>query len=141
MRRNTFIFLVVLVLAALLVSVAFADGNPNVVYTWTVADLGQGVWGGGPLFDDGTTGGNLPFSGFNGQVIAHLHPISWNEVDPGVSIDICFRVHEIKGSLGFPPEFCFTDVFGPLPVTGTPIIIPNPDVPDLNLLIRVTPAN
>lgn len=144
MMRKTF-FLVVLVLAALSASVASAGGNPNVVYTWTVNDLGQGVWGGGPLFDDGSTGGNFPLSFYNGQLIAHFHPVSWYEVVPGESVDICFRVREIKGSLGPPDEFCFTDVLGgPLPVTGTgtPIIIPHPD-PDIPhpLLIRVTPAN
>jgi hypothetical protein len=143
MMRKTFIFLMVLVLAALSASVASAGGERNVVYTWTVNDLGQGVWGGGPLFDDGTAGGNLPISFFNGQVIGHFHPVSWHEVVPGESVDICFRVREIKGSLGPPYEFCFTDVLGgPLPVTGTPIIIPHPD-PDIPhpLLIRVTPVN
>ena len=143
MMRKTLVLFTLLVLAALPTSVAFADGEPNVVYTWTVSDLGQGVWGGGPLFDDGTTGGNLPISFFNGQLIGQFHPISWHEVVPGKSVDICFRAREIKGSLEPPYEFCFTDVLGgPLPVTGTPIIIPHPD-PDIphNLLIRVTPAN
>ena len=143
MMKKTLVFLIMLVLAALPASVAFANGHQNVVYTWTVNDLGQGVWGGGPLFEDGTTGGNFPLSFYDGQVIAHFHPISWEEVAPGKSVDICFRVHEIKGDLGLPPEFCFSDVLGaPLPVTGTPIIIPHPD-PEIPhpLLIRVTPAN
>jgi hypothetical protein len=146
MMRKTFIFLTILVLAALSSSVAFADGNPHVVYTWTVSDLGQGVWGGGPLFDDGTAGGNFPLSFFNGQAIALFRPKSWEEDASGESVNICFRVHVIKGSLGFPPdesEFCFTDVLGgPLQITGTPIIIPHPD-PEIphNLLIRVTPVN
>ena len=143
MKRKTFIFLIILVLAALPASIAFAGGDSKVVYTWTVNDLGQGVWGGGPLFDDGTTGGNFPLSFYNGQAIAHFHSISWEEIEPGESVDICFRVREIKGDLGLPPEFCFTDVLGyPLPVTGTPIIIPHPD-PEIPhpLLIRVTPVN
>ncbi|MCL7452480.1 MAG: hypothetical protein M8467_05475 [Anaerolineae bacterium] len=145
MMRKTRILLTMLVLAALPALVASADGNPNVVYTWTVNDLGQGVWGGGPLFDDGSTGGNFPLSFYNGQLIAHFQPVSWHEVVPGESVDICFRVREIKGSFGPPYEFCFTDILGgPLPVTGTgmPMIIPHPD-PDIPhpLLIRVTPVN
>ena len=143
MMRKTSVFLTLLILAALPASVASAHGNLNVVYTWTVNDLGQGVWGGGPLFDDGTAGGNFPLSFDNGQVIAHFRPISWYEVEPGESVDICFRTREIKGSSGSPDEFCFSDVLGgPLPVTGTPIIIPHPD-PEIPhpLLIRVTPVN
>ena len=143
MMKKTLVFLTMLVLAALPASVAFANGHQNVVYTWTVNDLGQGVWGGGPLFDDGTAGGNFPLSFYNGQAIAHFHPVSWEEVVPGESVNICFRVRQIKGDLGLPSEFCFTDVLGgPLPVTGTPIIIPHPD-PEIPhpLLIRVTPAN
>jgi hypothetical protein len=143
--RKIIVLFGVLVLAALMTTGAIADGNSNVAYTWTLADLGQGIWGGGPLFADGSTGGNLPFSAENGQLIFHLHPTSWSYVVPGESVDICFTLHEIKGSLGFPPSFCLTEVFSPagIPVTGTgmPLIIPNPDVPDLNLLIRVTPAN
>ena len=148
MTRKT-IFLLVLVLAMFSVSVVTARGNPKVVYTWTVNDLGQGVWGGGPLFENGTAGGNFPLSFYNGQAIAHFHPISWEEVMPGKSIDICFEVRVIKGD--FPEEerepFCFTDVFGPegLEVTGpgAPLIIsphPDPEIPH-PLLIRVTPVN
>ncbi|HSR29279.1 MAG TPA: hypothetical protein VLY63_01845 [Anaerolineae bacterium] len=143
MMKKTFAFLTMLVLAVLPASVAFAGGHQNVVYTWTVNDLGQGVWGGGPLFEDGTAGGNFPISVGNGQAIAHFYPKSWHEVVPGVSVDICFEVHEIKGDLGLPPEFCFTDVLGgPLPVTGTAKFIPHPD-PDWAdvLLIRLTPTN
>jgi hypothetical protein len=143
MMKRTFLLLV-LVLVALPASIASADGNAKVVYTWTVNDLGQGVWGGGPLFDDGSAGGNFPLSFYNGQVIAHFQPVSWEVVAPG-ELDICFEVREIKGGGEFQDDFCFTDVFGgPLPVTGTgqPLIIPHPD-PDIPhpLLIRVTPAN
>ena len=141
MMRKT-IFLLVLVLAMFSVSVVAARGNPQVVYTWTVNDLGQGVWGGGPLFEDGTAGGNFPLSFYNGQAIAHFHPVSWEEVVPGESVNICFRVRQIKGDLGLPPEFCFTDVLPyPLPVNGTAEIVPHPD-PDMpnDLLIRVTPT-
>ncbi|UCC52864.1 MAG: hypothetical protein JSV68_02640 [Anaerolineaceae bacterium] len=146
MMRKT-IFLLVLVLATFSVSVVVAGGNPKVAYTWTVNDLGQGVWGGGPLFDDGTAGGNFPLSFYNGQAIAHFHPVSWHEVVPGESVDICFEVRVIKGD--FPEEerepFCFTDVLGPLEVNGpgAPLILsphPDPEIPH-PLLIRVTPTN
>lgn len=139
--RKMLVLIGVLLLVALMTTVASAGGNSKVAYTWTVADLGQGIWGGGPLFADGATGGNFAFSAENGQLIFHLHPTSWSEVVPGEAVDICFALHEIKGSSGLPPSFCFTDIGIVLPVTGTPIIIPNPDVPDLQLLIRVTPAN
>jgi hypothetical protein len=144
MLKKTLVFLTMLVLAALLASAALAKGNREVVYTWTVNDLGQGVWGGGPLFDDGSTGGNFPLSFYNGQAIAHFHPVSWNEVVPGESIDICFEVRVIKGD--FPDDpFCFTDVLGPLEVNGpgAPLILsphPDPEIPH-PLLIRVTPAS
>lgn len=149
MRKKIVIFLTVLVLAALLSSVAFAGGNAKVVYTWIVNDLGQGVWGGGPLFDDGTAGGNFPLSitiPGEGQLIAHFHPVSWEEVVPGESVDICFEVHVIKGDSGaFPPEFCIADVLFPLPVNGPGQLLildphPDPEIPH-PLLIRVTPAN
>lgn len=145
MQKKTLVFLLLLLLAALSASVSFADGNSNVAYTWTVNDLGQGVWGGGPLFEDGTAGGNFPLSFFNGQAIALFQPVSWYEVVPGESVNICFRVREIKGDLGFPPEFCIADNLFPLPVNGPgqPWIIsphPDPEIPH-PLLIRVTPAN
>src|SRR5512140_1179765 len=34
-----------------------ASAAGAVVGTYSVADLGQGIWGGGPLFADGTAGG------------------------------------------------------------------------------------
>ena len=144
MMRKIFL-LIALALTALSASIVSADGNSNVVYTWTVNDLGQGVWGGGPLFDNGTAGGNFPLSFFDGQVIAHFIPVSWYEVVPGESVNICFEVREIKGSSGVPSEFCIADVLGPLPVTGPgqPLIIsshPDPEIPH-PLLVRVTPAN
>ena len=144
MLKKTLVFLSMLVLAALLASAALAKGNREVVYTWTVNDLGQGVWGGGPLFNDGSTGGNFPLSFYNGQAVAHFHPVSWSEVVPGESIDICFEVRVIKGDLPDDP-FCFTDVLGPLEVNGpgAPLILsphPDPEIPH-PLLIRVTPAS
>jgi hypothetical protein len=139
--KRMFVLILALLLVASTATVASAGDNSKVEYTWTLSDLGQGVWGGGPLYADGSAAGNLAFSGFNGGLVFHLHPTSWHEVVPGKVVDICFTLHEIKGETGFPPAYCLSDVGVLLPVTGTPIIIPNPDVPDLQLLMRVTPTN
>ena len=113
MMRKALVFVTMLVLTALSAPVASADGNSRVVYTWTVNDLGQGVWGGGPLFDDGSAGGNFPLSFYNGQIIAHFQPVRWHEVVPGESIDICFHCLSWSGIKVFvselPVEFsCYT---------------------------------
>lgn len=131
-----------LLVAASMTQVAYAGGNSKVVYTFTYTDQGQGVWGGGSLFADGSAGGNVAFSADNGQTVYQLHPTNWSEPDPGL-IDLCLTVREMKGSSGFPPSFC---IGGPpldllLPVTGTPIVISDPFDPTEQLLIRVTPAN
>jgi hypothetical protein len=139
--RRMLVFMMVLLATVLLATAASADGNSKVVYTWTVSDLGQGGWGGGPLYADGSTGGNFAFSLDDGQEIFHLHPTSWSEVVPGEVVDICFTLHQIKGPQMAPSSFCLSDMGIVLPVTGTPIIIPNPDLPDTQTLIRVTPAN
>jgi hypothetical protein len=139
--KRIFVLIVALLLVAVTSTVVLAGGNSKVQYTWTLADLGQGVWGGGPLYADGSAAGNLAFSGFNGGLVFHLHPTHWYEVEPGEVVDICFELHEIKGETGFPSAYCLSDVGVLLPVNGTPDIIPNPDVPDLRLLMRVTPTN
>ena len=76
----------------------------------------------------------------DGQLIFQLDPTSWSEVDGGTAVDICFTVEEIKGSSGFPPSLCLSDVGVVLPVSGTPIVISDPDS-SLQTLIRVTPTN
>lgn len=139
--KKLFILIGVLVLAASLTSVAFAGGNPKVEYTWTIADLGQGVWGGGPLYADGSAGGYLPVSLANGQMIFQLNPTSWSEVDGGAAVDICFHLKEIKGTSGFPSNFCLSDLGVIMPVSRTPVIMSDPDAASLRTLIRVTPVN
>ena len=138
--RKLFILFVVLVLAVSLTSVAFAGEHSKVEYTWTITDLGQGVWGGGPLYADGSAGGYMSVSLADGQLIFQLDPVSWSEVDGGAAVDICFTVEEIKGSSGFPPSLCLSDVGVVLPISGTPVIISDPEA-GMNTLIRVTPAN
>jgi hypothetical protein len=137
MKRMS-VLILTLLLVGLTTTVASAGDNSIVQYTWTVADLGQGVWGGGPLYADGSAAGNFPFSAEDGQLIFQLHPTSWYEVVPGAFIDVCFTVREMKGSSGFPPAFCLSDIGIVLPVTGTPITMP---IPDGTALIRVTPTN
>ena len=128
-----------LLLAASMTQVAYAGANSKVVYTFTYTDLGQGVWGGGSLFADGSAGGNVPFSADNGQTVYQLQPTSWSEPVPGF-VNICLAVREMKGASGFPPSFCLSDLGLLLPVTGTPVVIPDPFEPTEQVLIRVTPA-
>ena len=129
-----------LLLAASMSQAAYAGGSSRVAYTFTYTDLGQGVWGGGSLFAGGSAGGNVAFSADNGQTVYQLHPTSWSEPVPGY-VDVCLAVREMKGSSGFPPSFCLSDLGLLLPVTGTPIVIPDPFEPGESTLIRVTPAN
>ncbi len=136
--RKLVALLMVLVLAAAGTTAALAGGNSPVQYTFTLADLGQGGHGGGPLYADGSADGHVTISG--GQVIVHFHPTSWSWVVPGESVDICFDVHQIKGPPSFPPTFCLSEAGFALPVSGTPVIITNP-FSGVELLVRVTPAN
>jgi hypothetical protein len=129
-----------LLLAASMTQAAYAGGSARVVYSWTYTDLGQGVWGGGALFADGSVGGNLPFSADNGQLIFQLKPTTWSEPIPGL-IDLCFDVREMRGSSGYPASFCTADLGMLVPVTGTPTKIENPFAPGTYTLIRITPAN
>ncbi|MDA8201262.1 MAG: hypothetical protein M0Z49_00575 [Chloroflexi bacterium] len=138
--RKTLALLGALLLAASMSQAAYAGGSSRVAYTFTYTDLGQGVWGGGSLFADGSAGGNVAFSADNGQTVYQLHPTSWSEPVPGY-VDVCLAVREMKGSSGFPPSFCLSDLGLLLPVTGTPIVIPDPFEPGESTLIRVTPAN
>ena len=129
-----------LLLAASMSQAAYAGGSSRVAYTFTYTDLGQGVWGGGSLFADGSAGGNVAFSADNGQTVYQLHPTGWSEPKPGW-VDVCLAVREMKGSSGFPPSFCLSDLGLLLPVTGTPIVIPDPFEPGESTLIRVTAAH
>ena len=138
--RKTLALLGALLLAASMSQAAYAGGSSRVAYTFTYTDLGQGVWGGGSLFADGSAGGNVAFSADNGQTVYQLHPTSWSEPVPGY-VDVCLAVREMKGSSGFPPSFCLSDLGLLLPVTGTPIVIPDPFEPGESTLIRVTAAH
>jgi len=130
----------VLVLAAVMTTAAFAGVNSPVQYTFTFTDLGQpGTHGGGPLHADGSADVRMTLSALDGQEIIQFQATSWTEVVPGEAIDICFDVYQIKGPPIFPQTFCFSDAGILLPVSGTPIRFTNPFADDA--VIRVTPAN
>ena len=137
MRR---LLLTLIVVCSMLLAVGVASASPKVSYTFTVADLGQGIWGGGSLFADGTAGGNVAFSAGNGAVIYHLHATSWAVLFPG-ALDVCFEVREIKGSSGLPPSFCISDFGLVLPVTGTPLLIDDDGDGNPDFVMRATPTN
>ena len=139
--RKILVLLAVLVLGAVMTTVAFAGGKANVFATFSVEQLGQGVWGGGPLFADGTMGGNVAFSAVNGQLIFHDRPIFWLEDDPEPGlITRCFELHVIKNTLNIPTDpfedFCFVS-----PVTGTPVPVDLDGNCVDDALFRLTLAN
>jgi hypothetical protein len=126
------------VLAVLTVSTTSLARAGAIAYTFDAADLGQGIWGGGSLFGDGSAGGNLGYAFNNGQNVGSLLPTGWVKVgvDPVTGADlivIFFKVQPTKG----PPPFPSPAAFGPLPATGQPtkLFIPGADQPTI---IRVT---
>lgn len=136
---KTLKMLVVLLFAAVLMIVSSAEADSPVEYTFMWTDLGPGAAGGGPLYSDGTAGGHMVVSANRGQVVAHFHPESWTEVVPGVSVDICFNVHQIKGPPMFPPSFCISDFGIAVPASGMPVLITNPvDGTDTKLKVNPT---
>lgn len=131
--------LIMLILVAAFAAVASADGQKPVQYTFTFSDLGAGAHGGGPLYADGSAGGNWTLSVFNGQNVTRINVVSWSYVVPGESIDICVETTVIKGAPLLPPFFCTAALGLPLSIDGTPAVISNPRG-DL-AIVRVTPAN
>ncbi|HEX2913222.1 MAG TPA: hypothetical protein VH186_20640 [Chloroflexia bacterium] len=102
-----FAFAMSLVLALGPVS-ASAAGTSNVAGTYTIADLGQGVWGGGALMSDGDVTGQVAFSYGNGQYIFKLQGSQWSFTDSSDQmVALCFNVVVIKGNSIFPPPSAF----------------------------------
>ena len=108
----------------------------NVVYTYAVADLGQGGWGGGPLFADGTAGGSQGIAFGNAANVAHFKASSWYSgtslLTGGPGVDICGTLTVLKssgGPGGLPPPgvypgFCLSFALGTLiPITGHPVVV------------------
>ena len=118
----TFVTLVLLA-AAIAVSLAgithsrAATASPN-VGTYAVADLGQGAWGGGPLNADGTLGGGASYSFGNGSFVGKLVPTTWNFVNVGTAVNLCFTPQVLKGPPVFPTPACIQ-----APVSGTPVVM------------------
>lgn len=121
-----------------------------VVGSYSIVDFELGIHGGGPLFADGTVGGNVAvnlsaFGSESGDLIFQLRPTTWYYDDfiPGLNsegIILNYQVEAVKGTpppIGYPPG-TFSDF---APITGTPTRI---DIPPANtvghpdLLIRVT---
>lgn len=138
MKKNVNL-MIMLLLAVAVMLVSPAEASSPVEYTFMWTDLGPGAGGGGPLFADGTAGGNVHVADNNGRVIAHFRPESWSEVVPGSSVDICFDVHQLKGPPIFPAHFCFSDLGITIPVSGTPVLVPNP-VNGEHSLTKATPT-
>jgi hypothetical protein len=96
---------------------AFATASP-VAGTYTVTDLGQGGWTGGPLYADETVGGGGGFSLStpDGQVVEKIVGGVWLPLGPD-AIHLCLDLVGIKNA---PPSgtFCVD-----LPVTGTPVVV------------------
>jgi hypothetical protein len=133
--RKLLLLLGVLALGtASMTSVAFAGA---VAYTYEAADLGQGIWGGGSLFADGTAGGNVAYAFNNGQSFGSLLPTGWVKVgvDPATGADLVVIFYIVQPTKG-PPPFPSPVAFGPLPATGQPTkVFLEPDQPTI---IRVT---
>jgi hypothetical protein len=111
---------------------AFAS-TPTVVATVSVADHGQGGWGGGSLFSDGTASGGTGFSVANGAIVAVGTLASWTGTPTlGGFVTVCFDIRQLKPA-------ATTFMFCPtLPVTGTPIVVTDPEGGQTT--IRVTPT-
>jgi hypothetical protein len=130
-------------LSAILVISAVPAFASNVVFTYTVADNGQGGWGGGPLFANGAAGGANGISFNNGADVAILKASTWHFQTtsfgtPGV--DICGTLTVSKSDGFLPPPgvytgFCLSQAIGTsVPITGGPVEIGG-------TIVRVTPVS
>ena len=102
-------------------SVAYARDR-EVVGTWVIADLGQGGWGAGPLYSDGSIGGGGYFSYGDGQNVGTITGTTWSWARSGPvsgpdAVNVCFTDHATKGQLLFPSPMCII-----IPVTKEPVV-------------------
>lgn len=121
---------------------AFAS---SVVYTYTLADLGQGGWGGGPLYANGQANGANGVSFGNGANVGAFKASSWragtSAITNGPGVDICgtLTVKKSDGtSTGLPPPgvypICLSNIIGTfIPITGSPVVL-------FGTMVRVTPV-
>jgi hypothetical protein len=132
MRRIlTIIGIAVVLLGVVPVTSVFA--SPQVAYTITITDLGQGCWGGGTLNVGGSMSGKASCAFDNGQVVYTIQLDSWSSPAPGY-ITFDYTIVPIKGYRG-PTSFSAD----PLPVTGVPVIGIGPGA-TVPTLVRITPA-
>jgi hypothetical protein len=128
--------LVLIILAALIGSGApaltatAASAATTPVYTFTVADVGQGFHQGGALMSDGTVSGGGELSIFNGTVIASITGVGWQQVDP-TDVKICFNLEFLRPPIPAHIECNTLPVGGPTKVQLAGIA---------ETLIRVTPV-
>ena len=107
---------------------ARADTTP--VYTFTVADVGQGFHEGGALMSDGTVSGGGELSIHDGAVIASITGVGWQQVDP-TDVTICFSLEFLRPPIPTHIECNTVPVGGPTKVQLAGIA---------ETLIRVTPV-
>ena len=128
--------LVLIILAALIGSSApaltatAASAATSPVYTFTVADVGQGFPEGGALMSDGTVSGGGELSILNGKVIASITGAGWRQVDP-TDVKICFNLDFLRPPIPAHIECNTLPVGGPTKVQLAGIA---------ETLIRVTPV-
>lgn len=101
---------------------ASAAAPPAVVGSYTVADLGQGGWAGGPLYADGTLGGGggVAFSTPVGTEVWRVTGGTW--APSGATVTLCLAgqpIHDPAGIFDLP--FCVpvTPNAGPTVIDGT----------------------
>jgi len=138
MVRRIFAVLVGITAAVAVSVLPVAAGT--VVGTYTIADHGQGGWGGGPLYTDGSIGGGGALSYFDGQEVGVVTGGVWklNSHCPAGTIDILagapatgtgnglgdgftlvLKVRAIKDPLG---QMALPLCFSPLPLGG-PVVV------------------
>jgi hypothetical protein len=128
--------LVLIILAALIgfgtpaLTATAASAATTPVYTFTVADLGQGVHEGGELLSDGSISGGGELSIFNGTVIASITGVDWQQAGPD-AVTMCFDFQFQKPAVFSRIECLTVPVGGPTKVQLAGIA---------ETLVRVTPV-
>jgi hypothetical protein len=125
MRRLSLALALAVVVVFVTAATAQAAGRSGVVGSYTIADLGQGGWAGGPLYADGAIGGggsvafSVPAPGAGSvQEIARITGGTWSSAGPG-AVALCLDQQPIKDPLGIlSGPFCSP----PLPVNAGPVV-------------------
>jgi hypothetical protein len=122
MRRITCVLVLVIAAIAATATAAIAAPAGGVVGSYTISDLGQGGWAGGPLYADGTLGGGgaVAFSTSAGTEVWRVTGGTWTPT--GNTITVCVAgqpIHDPAGAFDLP--FCVPIIpdAGPVVVDGT----------------------